>query len=48
VENAHPGLLPEIKQKKALDDDLKAKINTAIKECKVRFAQENPQERKSK
>ena len=40
VENAHPGLLPEIKQKKALDDDLKGKINAAIKEFKDRFVQE--------
>src|SRR5579862_567078 len=41
VENAHPGLLPEIKQKKTLDDDLKAKMNTAIKECKSRFVAEH-------
>ncbi len=41
VENAHPGLLPEIAQKKALDDDLKAKMNTAIKEFKDRFVQEH-------
>src|ERR1700677_1448236 len=42
VENAHPGLLPEIKQKKTLDDDLKAKINAAIKEFKTRFVAEKP------
>jgi F-type H+/Na+-transporting ATPase subunit alpha len=41
VENAHPGLLPEIAQKKNLDDDLKGKINTAIKEFKGRFVQEH-------
>jgi F-type H+-transporting ATPase subunit alpha len=41
VENAHPGLLPEIAQKKALDDDLKAKMNAAIKEFKDRFVQEH-------
>ncbi len=41
VENAHPGLLPEIKQKKALDDDLKGKINAAIKEFKDRFVAEH-------
>jgi F-type H+-transporting ATPase subunit alpha len=41
VENAHPGLLPEIAQKKALDDDLKGKMNAAIKEFKDRFVQEH-------
>jgi len=41
VENAHPALLPEIKQKKSLDDDLKAKMNAAIKEYKERFVQEH-------
>ncbi|HTS76589.1 MAG TPA: F0F1 ATP synthase subunit alpha [Bryobacteraceae bacterium] len=41
AENAHPGLLPEIAQKKNLDDDLKGRINTAIKEFKDRFVQEH-------
>jgi F-type H+-transporting ATPase subunit alpha len=41
TENAHPGLLPSIKEKKALDDDLKAKMKTAIGEFKTRFVQEN-------
>ncbi len=40
-ENAHPQLLPDIRSKKALDDDLKARMNTAIKECKARFVQEH-------
>ena len=37
VENAHPGILSDIREKKALDDDLKAKMNAAIKECKDKF-----------
>ncbi len=41
VENAHPQLLPTIKEKKTLDDDLKAKINGALKEFKTRFLQEH-------
>jgi F-type H+/Na+-transporting ATPase subunit alpha len=40
VENAHPGLLPTIREKKNLDDDLKAKITSVIKEFKARFLQE--------
>ena len=37
VENAHPGLLPEIREKKAIDDTLKAKVKTVITEFKQRF-----------
>ncbi|MBM3794868.1 MAG: F0F1 ATP synthase subunit alpha [Acidobacteria bacterium] len=37
VDNARPGLLPEIREKKALDDALKAKVNAAITELKQRF-----------
>jgi F-type H+-transporting ATPase subunit alpha len=40
VENAHPGLLAAIREKKILDDALKSQMNTAIEECKVRFVQE--------
>jgi F-type H+-transporting ATPase subunit alpha len=40
-ENAHPQLLPDIRTKKSLDDDLKAKMNAAIKECKARFISEH-------
>ena len=43
AENAHPGLLPEIAQKKSLDDDLKVRMNTAMKEFKERFVQEHKQ-----
>ena len=38
VENAHPSILVDIREKKTLDDALKAKMDTAIKDCKVRFA----------
>ena len=34
-------LLPTIREKKALDDDLKAQMNAAIKEFKVRFVQDH-------
>jgi F-type H+-transporting ATPase subunit alpha len=37
VENAHPGLLAEIRDKKTLDDPLKGKINAALREAKERF-----------
>src|SRR6204780_1148836 len=41
VENAHPGILSTIREKKTLDDDLKNQINAAIKECKARFVQDH-------
>ena len=37
VENAHPGILNGIREKKTLDDALKNEMNTAIKECKAQF-----------
>ena len=40
MENAHPGLLPSIREKKNLDDDLKAQMTSALKEFKSRFVQE--------
>jgi F-type H+-transporting ATPase subunit alpha len=40
-ENAHPGLLAEIREKKNLDDALKGKLNDALKEFKTRFVQEH-------
>jgi F-type H+-transporting ATPase subunit alpha len=40
VENAHPGLLASIREKKILDDTLKSQINAAIEECKRSFLQE--------
>jgi F-type H+-transporting ATPase subunit alpha len=40
VENAHPGILPAIKEKKTLDDDLKKQMKDAITEFKTRFVQE--------
>ncbi len=37
VENAHPDLLASIREKKALDDELKAAIDGAAVEFKKRF-----------
>ena len=37
VENSQPGVLADIREKKALDDALKAKMDSVIKECKSRF-----------
>ena len=45
VENAHPGMLPTIREKKTLDDDLKAQIDAALKEFKPRFVQEHAEQR---
>jgi F-type H+-transporting ATPase subunit alpha len=39
IENAQPGILAAIREKKILDDDLKAKMNAALKELKPRFVQ---------
>ena len=39
IENAQPGILSAIREKKILDDDLKAKMNGALKEFKPRFVQ---------
>jgi len=37
VENSQPGLLTEIREKKALDDELKGRINATLTEFKQRF-----------
>ena len=39
VENAHPGILTTIREKKIIDDALKAQLNAVIAECKQRFLQ---------
>ena len=41
VDNAHSGLLTEIREKKAIDDDLKGRILAMLKEFKTRFAAEH-------
>jgi F-type H+-transporting ATPase subunit alpha len=41
VENAHPGLLPSIAEKKALTDEIKAQINSVIKEFKPQFLKDH-------
>jgi F-type H+-transporting ATPase subunit alpha len=43
VENAAPKLLQTIREKKTLDDQLKADINKTLTEFKQRFAAEQPQ-----
>src|SRR3984893_4683422 len=40
VENAHPGMLSTIREKKALDDTLKGQMTAALGEFKTRFVQE--------
>src|SRR5271169_2411295 len=42
VDNAHRGILDEIRTKKVLDADLTAKIKAIIEEFKTRFVAENP------
>jgi F-type H+-transporting ATPase subunit alpha len=37
VDNAHPGLLAKIREKKTLDDALKGEINSVLREAKERF-----------
>ena len=37
VENAHPGILNTIREKKAIDDSLKAEMKNVLKEFKDRF-----------
>jgi F-type H+-transporting ATPase subunit alpha len=41
VENAHPGILSSIREKKTLDDDLKKLMNSALAEFKTRFVQDH-------
>ena len=41
VENAHPGLLPDIKEKKTLTDEIKAQINAIMKEFKPQFIKDH-------
>jgi F-type H+-transporting ATPase subunit alpha len=41
VENAHPGLLPSIREKKALTDEIKGQIDAVIKEFKPQFVKEH-------
>src|ERR1700730_12260046 len=40
VENAHPGMLSTIREKKSLDDTLKGQMTAALGEFKTRFVQE--------
>jgi F-type H+-transporting ATPase subunit alpha len=38
IENSHPGILAEVRDKKAIDNDLQAKIKGALDEFKGQFA----------
>ena len=40
MDNAHRGLWEEIRDKKVLDDDLRAKVKAVIEEFKARFVAE--------
>jgi F-type H+-transporting ATPase subunit alpha len=42
TENAHPGILNGIREKKTLDDELKAQCNALLKEAKTRFLAARP------
>jgi F-type H+-transporting ATPase subunit alpha len=42
IENGHPAILQEIREKKSLDDALRGKMSKAIDEFKARFVAENP------
>ena len=39
VENAHPKILSDIREKKSIDDELKGRMTAALKEFKERFTQ---------
>ena len=42
VDNAHRAVLTEIREKKAIDDTLRAKLHSLVKEFKDRFVAEHP------
>jgi F-type H+-transporting ATPase subunit alpha len=42
IDNAHGGLWEEIRTKKTLDDDLRAKVKGAVEEFKARFVADQP------
>ena len=37
IESSHPAILTDIREKKAIDDELKGRIEAALKEFKGRF-----------
>ena len=39
ADNAHPGLLAAIREKKTIDDTIKAQLKSVVEECKSRFLQ---------
>src|SRR5262249_47859665 len=44
VDSAHAGLMQELREKKALDDGLKAKLDSVLKEFKERFVSQHKEE----
>jgi len=40
IENSHPGLLQKIREKKAVDDEVKADLQQALADFKQRWAEE--------
>ncbi|HYP12962.1 MAG TPA: F0F1 ATP synthase subunit alpha [Bryobacteraceae bacterium] len=47
VENAHTGLLPQIREKKAIDDTLKKQLNDVLNEFKKRFAADRAEQKRT-
>ena len=43
VDNAHPGVLNQIREKKAIDDATKAELTKVMKEFKQRFGSDTQQ-----
>jgi F-type H+-transporting ATPase subunit alpha len=42
IDNTHRDLWDEIRTKKTLDDDLRAKVKSAVEEFKARFVADRP------
>jgi F0F1-type ATP synthase alpha subunit len=40
IENAHPGILNGIREKKTIDDQIKAELDATLKEFKAKFLDE--------
>jgi F-type H+-transporting ATPase subunit alpha len=43
IDNAHPAIWSQLREKKVLDDSLRADLANAVKECKARFISEEKQ-----
>ena len=40
VENSHPGVLQKLREKKAVDDDIKSDLQTVVKDFKGNWAEQ--------